>query len=83
MGTKFKFYRQPNELHYAAQHPDILQTDGDNAMATMAYGDGYGAAVAYSGSDYRTFTMGFPFECIQSDRTRVAIMQGILNYLIK
>jgi len=83
MGTDFKFYRQPNELHYAAQHPDILQADTDKAMATMAYADGYAAAVAYSGNDHRAFTMGFPFECIKSDKTRTAIMRGILNYLIK
>ena len=83
MGTTFDFHRQPNELHYAAPHPDILQAAGDNAMATMAYADGYAAAVAYSGNDYRTFTMGFPFECIKSDDMRTSIMRGILNYLIK
>ena len=82
MGTSFQFYRTPNEQHYAAQHPDVLQpTSG--AMATMAYDDGYAAAVAYQGNDYRSFTMGFPFECIKSSQTRAALMKGILNYLIK
>ena len=49
----------------------------------MAYADGYGAAVAYSGPDYSAFTMGFPFECIKSETMQAAIMQGILTYLIK
>ena len=82
MGTAFKFHRNINETHYAAQHPDILQADGDDVMAVMAYADGYAAAVAYGGSDYRAFTMGFPFECIQQADTRASIMRGILNYLI-
>lgn len=82
MGTTFTFYRLLNEQHYAAQHPDILQATG-SAIIPMAYADGYGAAVAYSGNDYRSFTMGFPFECIKAESTRTAIMQGILNYIIK
>ena len=82
MGTTFDFYRHLNEHHYAAQHPDILQAT-EGAIIPLAYGDGYGAAVAYSGSDYRSFTMGFPFECIKSPSKQAAIMQGILNYLIK
>ena len=82
MGTRFDFYRSPNEKHYAAQHPDILQP-ADGAIATMAYGDGYGAAVAYQGNDCRTFTMGFPFECIKQKQTQAYLMKGILNYLIK
>lgn len=82
MGTRFDFYRSPNERHYAAQHPDILQPV-DGAIATMAYADGYGAAVAYRGNDCRTFTMGFPFECIKQKQTQAYLMKGILNYLIK
>jgi hypothetical protein len=82
MGTTLSFYRYPNEQHYAAQRPDILQTAADGAIIPMAYGDGYGAAVAYQGRDYRSFTMGFPFECIKSEALRVAVMKGILTYLI-
>ena len=67
---------------YAAQYPDILQAEGNGAIIPMAYADGYGAAVAYKGRDYRAFTMGFPFECIKSKSLQVAIMKGIMNYLI-
>ena len=82
IGTQFSFHQTPNEQHYAAQHPDILQP-AEGAIPAMAYADGYGAAVAYSGNDCRTFTMGFPFECIKQPQTRAALMEGILNYLIK
>lgn len=82
IGTTISYYHHPNEKHYAAQHPDILQP-ADNAIPVMAYADGYSAAVAYDGGYYRSFTMGFPFECIKSPAKQTAIMQGILTYLIK
>ena len=82
LGTVISFYRHLNENHYAARRPDILQACG-NAIIPMAYADGYAAAVAYGGRDYRTFTMGFPFECIKSEQQQADIMKGILNYLIQ
>jgi len=81
MGTAFQFYRHPNEHHYAATHPDILTPVGD-AFVPLVYGDNQGAAVAYNGTDYRSFTMSFPFECIKSAHLQAAIMQGILYYLL-
>ena len=53
------------------------------AYAVMRYADGQDAAVAYKGKDYRSFTMGFPFECIKSEQKQGSIMRGILNYLLK
>ena len=82
LGTKFHFYRNLNERHYAAQHPDILMAH-DGAIYTMAYSDGYAAAVAYRDRDRSTFTMGFPFECIKSEAMRSLVMKGVLNYLSK
>ena len=82
LGTTFNIYRQLNEYHYAATHTDVLQpTDG--AFSAMAYADGNAAATAYRGGDFRVFTMGFPFECIQQTSVRLSLMQGILNYLLK
>lgn len=83
MGTHFDFFRQLNEQHYAAPHPDILQPATSQAFPLMAYADNYAAAVAYQGSDYRAITMGFPLECIKSEQTRASIMAGLLKFLIK
>ena len=52
------------------------------AFPTMTYANGTSAAVAYNGSDYRAFTMGFPLECITDPLVHHAIMKGILNFLI-
>lgn len=82
LGTSFNYWKELNETHYAATSVDILQPMKP-AFTSMQYDDGYSAAVAYRGSDYRLFVMGFPFECIQSGAKRSSIMRGILNYLLK
>ena len=82
LGTTFTFHRHLNSSHYAAQHPDNLLPVAP-AYSAMAYGDKQSACVAYSGNDYRVLTMGFPFECIQSERKRGTIMRGILAFLLQ
>lgn len=82
LGTAMTFHRYINEKHYAATHPDNLGSLAP-AYAAMAYADGSAAAVAYQGNDYRTFTMGFPFECIKDSQKRTSIMRGLLAFLIK
>ena len=82
LGQTFDFYRTLNPDHYAATHVDALSPVG-TAICPMVYGDGMGAAVAYSGRDCRTFTMAFPFECITSETVRNTLMAGILNYLLE
>ncbi|MBQ8655926.1 MAG: xanthan lyase [Prevotella sp.] len=82
MGTSFRYYHRLNEHHYASTASDAL-IPLEPAFATMTYADGRGAAIAYMGDDYRAITMGFPFECIQDRQKQRAIMQGLLNFLIK
>ena len=82
LGTTFNFYRTLNEKHYFASSPDVLMP-ADGAFCAMRYSDGREAAVAYRGSDCRTFVMGFPFECITDSNTKGAIMRGIMSFLIR
>lgn len=82
LGISFPYWKELNEEHYAATSADILHPVRP-AYTAMQYADGYGAAVAYKGSDYRAFVMGFPFECIKDGQKRSSIMQGLLNYLLK
>lgn len=81
LGMTFDFYRQLNPDHYAATHSDVLQPE-TGAICAMQYGNGMSAATAYDGHDYKTFIMGFPFECIIDKGTRRQLMQGIMNYLL-
>ena len=82
LGTTFQYWSQLNADHYAAVSTDILQPVGQ-AYPAMQYADGQDAAVAYKGTDYSCFTMGFPFECIIDAQKRSSIMRGLLSFLIK
>jgi hypothetical protein len=81
LGTTFECYRLLNEDHYAAQQTDILMPTNENAFPALVYSSGTSAGVAYQGSDYKAFIMGFPFECIKGKDTQAIIMRGILNFL--
>lgn len=83
LGKVFSLHTTLNEEHYAAQHPDILQPASDSAFTAVQYADGQSAAVAYNGEDYKTFTMGFPWECIKDKASRQSLMRGIINFLLK
>ena len=82
LGKTFEFYRQLNETHYAATHPEVLQPVAP-AYPAMVYADGYSACVAYDGTDYKAMTMGFPFECIKDEQKRCSLMRGILRFLLQ
>ncbi len=49
----------------------------------MLYADQRSACVAYDGQDYKAMTLGFPFECIQSEQKRYTLMKGFLNFLLQ
>ena len=82
LGLEFGYYHQLNDSHYAATHPEVLQPSG-TAICAMQYATGLSAAVAYRGDDYRSFTMGFPFECITDPQKQASLMKGILGYILK
>lgn len=92
LGMKFDIYRHHNEKHYAAHHTDILlpaipssniqNPSPNDPFPAMVYADGSSAAVAYQGTGSRTFTMGFPFECIKDSGTRNKVMYGIMKFLL-
>jgi len=90
LGMQFDYYNSLNEQHYASTQCDILmpvsgQTSGatPQVFPAMVYLDQQTtAAVAYQGSDYRSFTMGFPFECIRDHQVQATLMRGILSFLM-
>lgn len=82
MGTSFNIYSTLNEEHYAATSVDII-SPVNPAFSTLTDCNGNSVCVAYDGKSNRTFTMGFPFECITSPKKRAAMMKGILNFIFK
>jgi hypothetical protein len=77
--TTLSFPTQVNEKSYAVPAPDcLLPTAG--AYSTFVYTPGnYGAGIAYKGTDYRTFVLGFPFESIDNAQHRSRIMKVALD----
>ncbi len=82
MNTSFDIYSRLNEEHYAATSIDLLSPVNPAFCALTDY-KGSSVCVAYDGKDCRTFTMGFPFECITSEKKRETIMKAILNFVLK
>ena len=78
-GTTLTFPTQPNEKTYAVPSPDCILPSG-NAYSAFVYTPGnYGAGIAYKGSDYRTFVLGFPFESIEGTEQRARVMKAALG----
>lgn len=81
LGRTFTLPRLPNEQDYPVTSPDCILPMSP-AFPVMTYATGNAsAAVAYQGSDYRTFIMGFPFESIREETSKNAIMASILHFL--
>ena len=83
LGISFDLIRQPNAFHYAATSVDVMRPSSSKSFCAMQYADGTDAAVAYDGSDYKSFVMGFPFECINSLKARQQVMKAVMTFLMK
>jgi len=81
LGMTMPLWRTLNEQHYAVTSPEVL-TPADGAMCVMQYEGGGSAAVAYGGTGYKCFTMGFPLECIADASQRSAVMRGAVHFLL-
>lgn len=80
LGRIISIPRQPNEKAYPVTRPDCIVPVAP-AFSVFTYLPGnQSAAIAYKGTDYRTFVMGFPFESIESETDRAAVMASILKF---
>lgn len=83
LGLSFDIIRQINDRHFAATSVDRIAACDGRSFAAMRYQDGSAAGVAYDGTDYKSFVMGYPYECINNVRTRQQVMKGLLGFLLK
>lgn len=83
LGLSFDIIRQLNDRHFAATSVDRFAACDGRSFAAMRYQDGSTAGVAYDGTDYKSFVMGYPYECINNVRTRQQVMKGLLGFLLK
>ena len=82
-GLRFSIPRKVNEACYAVSRPDaLLPVDG--AFVSFVFGESKNSAgVAYSGTDYRVLSTGFPFETVTSPVQRAKLMKAIMRFLLK
>ncbi len=83
MNTEITIPRTLNERSYAVAHPDVLEPANTQAFTPLTYENLQSAAVAYNGTDYKAFVMGFPLESIEQKDKRNEIMGAILDFLLK
>ena len=83
LGLSFDIIRQINDRHFAATSVDRIAACDGRSFAAMRYQDGSTAGVAYDGTDYKSFVIGYPYECINNVRTRQQVMKGLLAFLLK
>lgn len=81
--VRFSVQGKANERIYAVPSMQcVLPAPG--AYSAFVYTDGdYGLGTVYRGKDYRTFVLGFPFECIPDDGMRDHVMRAVMNTLLK
>ena len=80
-GTNIRFQipRGANEQTYAVPTPDCI-LPAEQAFPVFCYTEGNQCAgVAYKGA-YRTFVLGFPFECIVNADQRTHVMKAMLHF---
>jgi len=68
---------------YNVDYPDVIDANGGSILNMQYNGssEGYiGAGIQYSGS-FKVVNLGFPFETINSNSDRDAVMNRVLNFL--
>ena len=78
--TRFSIPRTVNEQSYAVPAPDCLSPIAPAYSAFVYTPGNYSAGIAYKGTTYRTFALGFPFESIRGVQERARVMSAILGF---
>lgn len=81
MNTTLHLYTELNGEHYAVNHVDCLVPLPESFSTLLYTPTHYSAAVAYQGEDYRSLTLGFPFESIKYAADRDKVMKAFLSFL--
>ena len=77
---EYRFVQDYNRTIYKVESPDAIEPKGKDAKVLFRYkGDNKTAGVCFDGK-YRSVILGFPFETIETDRQRDALMGQVLKY---
>ncbi|MBP3227353.1 MAG: fibronectin type III domain-containing protein, partial [Bacteroidaceae bacterium] len=82
LGKQITIHRTPCEVHYAAQHPEVIMPADAATFSAFAYANQHGAGTAYGGPGARVVCTAFPFECIKDPAMQRTVMGAILRFLL-
>jgi hypothetical protein len=77
----YEFHTKLNPKFYAVESPDAIEPVGNNSYTIFRYSENnLSSGVAYSGPDYKTLILGFPYETIKNEYSRDMLMKEILEF---
>jgi hypothetical protein len=80
----YEFHNTPNPQYCVIEAPDGIEPADSAATTVLRYSENnISAGIAYSGKNYKTCILGFPFEAIKTDKERTDLMQKILEFFTK
>lgn len=78
---EYSFDNKPNSKVYCVESSDGLIPNGESAWSIYRYKDsGISAGVAYDGQDYKSVSLGFPIETLESREQINKIISDILDF---
>ena len=85
--AEYSYYNKPNEESYVVESPDALVPADPAAYTCFRYTENnLPAGVVFGGNEtdkWRTVVLGFPFEAVKGEAQRDALMQQVLDFLLK
>ncbi|MBR5899456.1 MAG: xanthan lyase [Muribaculaceae bacterium] len=82
---RYTFSNELNSDCYAVESPDSFYPADDSKGATIVrYGENnLIAGTAFDNDNYRTVVIGFPFETINGEQSRLSLMKQVLDFFKK
>lgn len=78
----YNYYSELNNKSYVVESPDGILPVGDDAYTVFRYCENeISAGIAYRGTDYSTYVLGFPFESLKNGTDRDELMSCVLQFL--
>lgn len=83
-GATFSIQKELNDSVYSVTYSDCLKPEAP-AFTTFSYSnnDNASASSAYLGANFNCFSLGVPFESIQTEESRRDVMKIILDFLFR
>jgi len=79
----YSFFNEPNSVRYCVESPDALNPVGKDAYTIFRYADNdISAGVAYKGSDYRSVSLGFPIETLDTQAQIDKLINDMMTFLL-